>query len=175
MAFPFRGTLIEQAYGFGGSGGGSSSDLQTDYDNGATSGRNAVIDLSDTVGALSLVDAATPLAGHTLFQITNNAGDQVYLGVNNNSTQKIRSNATDGAGVVGVLVDTVNHFTTGGTAFRVQTGGATRLDVSETAVNDDTVLMISRRQGGTWSAVQRVTEGAADSGGAGFRLLRIPN
>jgi hypothetical protein len=42
------------------------------------------------------------------------------------------------------------------------------------AASDDTALIVLRLQSGTWSA-QRVSEGAANSGGTGFRVLRVPN
>ena len=42
------------------------------------------------------------------------------------------------------------------------------------AVDDDTALVVLRRRNGVWSAA-RVSEGATDSGGTGYRMLRIPN
>jgi hypothetical protein len=43
-----------------------------------------------------------------------------------------------------------------------------------TPANDETALMIARNLGGTITT-QRVSMGAADSGGTGFRLLRVSN
>jgi hypothetical protein len=42
------------------------------------------------------------------------------------------------------------------------------------AVDDDTAAILLRRQSVTWSAV-RVSEGAPNSGGTGYRALRVPN
>jgi hypothetical protein len=49
-----------------------------------------------------------------------------------------------------------------------------RFKVSDSSTNDDVAIVVSRRQGGSWS-LQRVTEAAADSCGSGYRCLRIPN
>jgi hypothetical protein len=60
-------------------------------------------------------------------------------------------------------------------SFLFADGGNYMLQLSRaTAVDDDTALIVLRRQSGTWSAV-RVSEGASNSGGTGYRVLRIPN
>lgn len=45
---------------------------------------------------------------------------------------------------------------------------------SATTVDADTSLMLRRNVGGTYT-LQRVSMGAVDSGGTGFKLLRVPN
>lgn len=52
---------------------------------------------------------------------------------------------------------------------------ATSLELDRNAFLDgETALMISRNVGGVYS-VQKVSMGVTDSGGAGFKLLRVPN
>lgn len=53
-------------------------------------------------------------------------------------------------------------------------GGNTWGKFAEASVADDTALLVRRNLAGVFS-LQRVTQGAVDSGGAGFRVLRIPN
>lgn len=56
----------------------------------------------------------------------------------------------------------------------IRLGGETRLGDNATAAVDETALLIMTNAGGV-SSVRRVSVGAADSGGAGFRYLRVPN
>jgi hypothetical protein len=53
-------------------------------------------------------------------------------------------------------------------------GGTQLLGVDVAAANGETSLLVSRNIAGTLT-MQRVTMGAADSGGAGFKVLRVPN
>lgn len=48
------------------------------------------------------------------------------------------------------------------------------LQVRATAADGETALLVSRNIGGIYT-LQRVSMGAADSGGTGFKVLRIPN
>ncbi len=59
----------------------------------------------------------------------------------------------------------VNHSTNG-------YNGA--LQLLDTTTDDETALLIRKKTGGVFS-LARVTQGAANSGAAGFRLLRVPN
>lgn len=52
------------------------------------------------------------------------------------------------------------------------TGGVERARLDASATADDTALLLYDVTAGS---VKRVSRGAADSGGAGFRLLRVPN
>jgi hypothetical protein len=64
---------------------------------------------------------------------------------------------------------TNNHF-----AFWSQPANAEAMQLNTTIADTETALLIRRNVGGTFS-LERVTQGAADSGGAGFKLLRVPN
>jgi hypothetical protein len=71
--------------------------------------------------------------------------------------------------------DTFYHNVPAGGAFLFADAGSYMLQLSRgAAADDDTAMILMRRQSGTWSAV-RVSEGAANSGGTGYRLLRVPN
>lgn len=79
---------------------------------------------------------------------------------------------------------TPTTFITGiGTAFGLgqgvwcvkdNTGGVNLIAVSNTLADTETSLLLRRNVGGAFS-LQRVSMGAADSGGVGFKLLRVPN
>lgn len=71
--------------------------------------------------------------------------------------------------------NTFYHNVPSGGAFLFADGGDQMLQLTRgSAVDDDTAMILMRRQSGTWSAV-RVKEGAANSGGTGYRALIIPN
>ena len=53
-------------------------------------------------------------------------------------------------------------------------GGTAQVQISEPSTSDDTILLLRVNRGGSTS-LSRVSIGAADSGGAGFRLLRVAN
>ena len=71
--------------------------------------------------------------------------------------------------------DTFFHNVPASGAFLFADGGTSMLQVTRgSTVDDDTALIVLRRKSGTWSAA-RVSEGAADSAGTGYRVLRVPN
>lgn len=53
-------------------------------------------------------------------------------------------------------------------------GGAVQLQTSDPPVDLDTALLIRRNNAGVFT-LARVTQGAPNSGGAGFRQLLVPN
>ena len=55
------------------------------------------------------------------------------------------------------------------------TGSAGRFQVDTAPADTNTSMMVSVNRAGVVTNVQRVTIGASDSGGVGFRLLRVPN
>lgn len=57
---------------------------------------------------------------------------------------------------------------------RLFTGGAVYVQIEGTIADTETALTIRRDLAGVEST-QRVTQGTVDSGGTGFRLLRVPN
>jgi hypothetical protein len=99
-----------------GGAGGSSSTLQTAYNNSAT----PEITLDATRGALTLRDNNTPL-GANLFEIQNNLGSTTYLAV-----------TVSGLSVTGTTSSTGNINSSGGT---IQTNGTSRIDNSGNLVN----------------------------------------
>jgi len=71
--------------------------------------------------------------------------------------------------------DIFYHNVPSGGSFIFAEGGATLARLMKAATSDqDTSLVLVRRSGSTWSEV-RVSQGAADSGGTGYRVLRVPN
>jgi hypothetical protein len=70
--------------------------------------------------------------------------------------------------------------TSSGLRFKVTPKGSSsrtplmELQPATTPSTDDTALLLYRFDGSAWTA-KRVVIGAADSGGAGFRVLRVPN
>lgn len=63
------------------------------------------------------------------------------------------------------------------TAFEVQSatdGSVINMRIDPTIADTQTSLLLRRNVAGTLT-LQRVTMGVADSGGAGFKLLRVPN
>lgn len=63
-----------------------------------------------------------------------------------------------------------------GDTWRLRLGSTAEVEVRADGLTADTetVLLVRRNVGGAFS-LQRVSMGAADSGGAGFKLLRVPN
>lgn len=71
--------------------------------------------------------------------------------------------------------DTFYHNVPANGSFLFGEGGAALLRLMKGGSADhDTSVVVLRRQGTTWSEV-RVSEGDVDSGGTGYRYLRIPN
>jgi hypothetical protein len=64
---------------------------------------------------------------------------------------------------------TDKHF-----AFWNQSVSAEAFELNTTIADTETAMLVRRNVGGTLS-LQRVSMGAADSGGAGFKVLRVPN
>jgi hypothetical protein len=65
--------------------------------------------------------------------------------------------------------------TTSAVLFQDGTGATSAYFSSPSGISsDDTTLVIGRQQASTFQ-LQRVTEGAVDSGGIGYRVLRVPN
>lgn len=58
--------------------------------------------------------------------------------------------------------------------FDITTNGATIAQLTSTIADGETGLLLRRNVGGTYS-LQRVSMGAVDSGGTGYRLLRVAN
>jgi hypothetical protein len=56
----------------------------------------------------------------------------------------------------------------------IATGGTNVAHFNNTTTNNETAMMLLTRIGGV-STVKRVELGAADSGGAGYRMLRVLN
>jgi hypothetical protein len=83
-----------------------------------------------------------------------------------------------GASGARMFVTTANnrYFFRGGRMSFQNVGGTTLGEFNDDAdvAAGSTSLLIRRNQGGVYSA-QVVSEGVADSGGAGYRVLRIPN
>jgi fibronectin-binding autotransporter adhesin len=99
-----------------GGAGGSSSTLQTAYNNST----NPEITLNSSVGGLTIRDNSTPL-GANLFEIQNNAGSTTYLAV-----------TVTGVSVTGTASATGTINSSGGA---LQTNGTNRIDNSGNAVN----------------------------------------
>jgi hypothetical protein len=79
----------------------------------------------------------------------------------------------DGALAVGYVIDTSNTLAhVDARVLSVRNNTAPRLEVSGTAAAGQTALLLYDQDNGT---LERVTVGIADSGGAGFKVLRIPN
>ena len=99
-----------------GGAGGSSSTLQTAYNNST----NPEIVLNSSNGGLTLRDNGTPIGGN-LFEIQNNLGSTTYLAV-----------TVSGLSVTGATSSTGNINTSGGA---LQTNGTSRIDNSGNLVN----------------------------------------
>jgi hypothetical protein len=99
-----------------GGSGGSSSTLQTAYNNST----DPEITLNSSVGGLSIRDNSTPL-GANLFEIQNNLGSTTYLAV-----------SVSGVAVTGTTSSTGNINSSGGA---LQTNGTSRVDNSGNLVN----------------------------------------
>lgn len=111
MALGRGESLIQSFYDDGGSGGsGSTTDLQTAYDNGVGTGKNGDVTLDKGYG-IFLLDPDDGSV-HDLFQVSDVVGDKLYFDISNNSTQRIRSGIADGAGAVGTSIDSINDLAT---------------------------------------------------------------
>jgi hypothetical protein len=78
------------------------------------------------------------------------------------------------AQISAVLLDPTNGSEDGRLNFNTMTAGAaaTQFAVERTATATHTALLVYEVDN---NALERVTIGAADSGGAGFKVLRIPH
>jgi hypothetical protein len=54
-------------------------------------------------------------------------------------------------------------------------GSANVVEVNDTPASDNTCLAIFVNDGGAVTEARQVSMGADDSGGAGYKLLRVPN
>lgn len=68
----------------------------------------------------------------------------------------------------------LGRITMTGVDFEFHDGTNQLVQIHRTLADTETSLSVRRDVGGT-ETVQRVTMGAADSGGAGFKVLRVPN
>jgi hypothetical protein len=73
-----------------------------------------------------------------------------------------------------IEVGTNNLLGQGFISIKDATDGNDLIAADHTAADTETCLLIRRNVAGVFST-QRVSMGAADSGGAGFKLLRVPN
>jgi len=133
---------------------------------------------------LSIVPSQTKTSGtQTFLRVDNNAysgggfaptsGTAEYRHVNIGYTV----NQTGGANgaVNGIYMDST-LTAVGGThrLMNLRAGGSDYFQVAADLADTETCLLIRRDVGGT-ETLQRVTMGATDSGGAGFKVLRVPN
>ena len=128
----------------------------------------------DFVGWVSLINESTmvqvgaigmQVAG--LMEVANLLADQ-NLNVRVTGTGKVRLLSTGGSGETEVV----------GGNFGVERDSERVFEaITDTAVlvADDTAIRVNVWDGAAWEGIQQVTVGVDDSGGTGFRLLRIPN
>ena len=89
-------------------------------------------------------------------------------------------NANNNANVLILALDSSDVLVhraggSGAHEFRVDDGNDTVLGKLDSSIgNDATALLIRRNLSGTLT-LQRVTMGGVDSGGTGYRVLRVPN
>jgi hypothetical protein len=116
-----------------------------------------------------LVDGGTGGSTATI-SINHYAGGitgQIFLNKNldsasGNQVRLWNSDTTTGGAASGIL--TIANYNTDVATFGGTDGG-----------NEDTYLKLRYHAGGVNKGVSRVTVGAVDSGGTGFRVLRVPN
>jgi hypothetical protein len=99
---------------------------------------------------------------------------QVYLkGLLDSSGFEFEPTITDGAAAIAYRFNTVNAMSNvGARIVTFEVGGAIKLAVAPASSAGQTSLLLYDADNNT---VERVTVGAADSGGSGFKVLRIPN
>ena len=107
---------------------------------------------------------------------TGATGDRNTIAIGNGATAT--ASGTGGAVAIGASASAANgQAVLGSTAFPLEfrviaAAAGERLRVDATATAGQTALMLYDVDNNT---LERVTVGAADSGGAGFKVLRIPN
>lgn len=159
---------------------------------GGGSGNLTLVSCGSTIGGSlfgvsrnSLVEIRASAAASGMVIGTDGA-DWLMFGTNNTERMRI----TDTGLVIVTAADAVVRMTAtgvGGTSWDLhsrQTDGDFRITPSpfstpavafaNASADTETALFVCRDLGGV-ETLQRVTQGAADSGGAGYRLLRVPN
>lgn len=91
---------------------------------------------------------------------------QIYVGTQLYGTAAAPSYSWDGDLDTGMYRDTADEV-----AFAIGAAEGMRL---RAPADGETAMLVRRNVGGAFS-LQRVSMGAADSGGAGFKVLRVPN
>lgn len=117
-------------------------------------------------------------AGH--FVIQTNAANPISFGTNSTIAMQLTSNQRI-LGVSGTAADPTwgfiedpdtGPFSGGANEWAVACGGAERFRINLANSADDIRIMVYDH---TAASMQQVSRGASDSGGVGFRLMRIPN
>lgn len=130
------------------------------HNDGSGAGFRVGLDLAsaDLATSGTWVQAAATLAADQRIYLNatgTDVGASIYRRPPATGTEYLAYNATDGA-IEAVL------------------GGNSSLQVAATLADTETALLVRRNVGGTYS-LQRVSMGAADSAGSGFKVLRVPN
>jgi len=124
-----------------------------------------IIHAKDSSGETEITaESSASGAGATAgLKMVNNAGVNAFIHLRSDN-----AGATGGASAVNL------GTSVSGGPVNVYAANAISLTVEGSAADGETAILIRRDVGGTESVV-RVSMGAADSGGAGFKVLRVPN
>jgi hypothetical protein len=153
-----------------GTSGGPSISFVNDPDTGLSTDGTNTMDLSSGGNTVVRVDTAQV----TVYQLLQCLGN---LDLQNNDIINVDSISYNGAGNIdlqgGAVVNAVNVQSSTAQYDIYANGGEVFLERAVPADGETTLLL--RRNVGAVYTLERVSMGAADSGGTGFKVLRVPN
>jgi hypothetical protein len=128
--------------------------------------------IDSTFGNLTLRNTSGGVSSYVLFDVTPNT-PKFALRVGSTRRTDFLPAVADGASAVAYKLDTtVALANAGAKLLSVQNNSAERLAVAAASTAGQTSLFLWDQDNNT---LERVTVGAADSGGVGFKVLRVPN
>jgi hypothetical protein len=151
-----------------GSGGGAGT-LSATYAAGVSTA-SSIMALDATRGAVVVRDNASTIGA--VLQVQNSGGSTSYLAITGNSTQQIKSAQADGAGNVGVRVDTTTTYASG-KIFQIMTNASEKWSWQTATMNLPANATLSAASAATNTTSVTITTNVAE--GASSAGLRINN